>query len=109
MSIIDRAIERINIPDMIFIAFDDATLFSNDVTARPMLIDLCQQKIFGGAVRFSHQVNHTFISYLMFAVITGAENRSSSPRQILYLTESGRFHAEEFFFSRNSLMCSISA
>ena len=108
MSIIDRAIERINVPDMIIVAMRDSAFFSDDMTAGPMLVDLRQQKIFGGAIHFSHKINRAFIIDLMFAVITGAQDGSSLTRQILYLAESGRFHVEELFFSRKSLMKSSS-
>ena len=44
MCIINRAIERINIPTMIMIAFGYAALFSDDITAGPMLIISANKK-----------------------------------------------------------------
>jgi len=60
MRVIDRAIERVNVPEVFVTAFDTSAFFGEDVTARESGFYFAEQKSFRGVVGFSNKVNYPF-------------------------------------------------
>jgi hypothetical protein len=72
MRIIDRAIQRVNIPAAARLTGMTAALFSNDAILWKPAPDFTDQERFGAAINFRNQIDFTFMINLQALVAPGA-------------------------------------
>jgi hypothetical protein len=78
VSIVERAIQRIDVPDLLLRARQLTAFLGDDAVAGKTLPDLSYQVIFGAVIGFRNEVNLAFLLYLQILPRTLAQDSPGS-------------------------------